>query len=207
MKRRQTLSMWASGLAVVLLVSGTCCTTMEDSLDGGRPFSDFDRGGDRMPSINTLRSMADILAIQGMDSECVAVLEQLIADYPDYAPAYNDLAELFMRNGMEESAIDVLNAGLKVAPEEAVLRNNLGMCYTLQGQYALAFENFLQAASKNPSNTRARANMAMALAMLGRDDEALALFMQVLPSDEARANMRILTEAREKLAAREGDGR
>jgi Tfp pilus assembly protein PilF len=183
-------------MALFALLAQGCATGYTPPEDR---LSDFDRGSRSKPSIRTLHSMVDILAIQGRDSECEGVIEQLIAEYPDYAPGYNELAELFMRNGLVESAIDALHTGLQIAPEDPVLNNNLGMCWAVQGDYEQALVSFREASTSNPNDTRAQANMAMALAMLGREEEATAVFKQILPKRLVRKNMELLKRAREKL--------
>jgi hypothetical protein len=40
--------------------------------------------------------------------------------------------------------------------------------------------------------------MAVALSFMGRDEEALALYLQIMSSDKAEKNIQILKENREK---------
>ena len=157
----------------------------------------YDSMGRHVPSTKTLYSMTRILAKQGKDAECEAVLTQLIADHPEFRPAYADLAELYMRHERVDSAIETLRAGVKVAPNDALLSNNLGMCYMLQGRNEDALASFTAAANGTPKDIRTRSNMAMALGMMGRYEEALSVYMQLMAPADAHFNLGVLAEARQ----------
>jgi Flp pilus assembly protein TadD len=152
----------------------------------------FDTATDRAPSVGTLHAMARVMASQGRDAECEVVLDKLIAEHPDFLPAYNELAELHMRNGSLLSAETALELGLRRAPEDTVLSNNMGMCLLLQQKYEESLPHFARASAADPSDARSRANMATALGLLGRTDEALALFYQVMPPSDAHHNVAVL---------------
>jgi Flp pilus assembly protein TadD len=155
---------------------------------------------DLPPTAKTFYSMAEILAAQGKDKECEFVLRRCIQQYPRFTPAYNSLAELQMRQGRVHEAVAMLTKALEVRPKDPVLLNNLGMCLLLRKEYAQALERFTQASGLVPESKKYRANMATTLGLLGRDEEALALYDQILPSAPARTNMEILRKAREQQA-------
>lgn len=156
---------------------------MEDPFDPDRP-----------PTPKTLYVLSDILAAQGRDRESEALLKRVLEEAPDYFLAYNNLAELQMRNRRIPEAIQTLSAGLAVNPGDPVLLNNLGMCWLIRKDYTRALENFTKAAGIIPENTRYRSNMATALVLLGRKQEALSLYEQILPKEEALENIRILCD-------------
>jgi Flp pilus assembly protein TadD len=68
------------------------------------------------------------------------------------------------------------------------------MCWLIRKRYQRALDSFSKAAALVPENTRYRSNMATALALMGRYDEALSLYRQILPEQQARENVRILKE-------------
>jgi len=158
--------------------------------------SEFQRGRGRRPTAKTLYAMADILAKQGKDSECELVLRSLIRDYPQFAPAYNSIAGLFVRTGRLNDAIRAIDDGLRIYPDDPVLLNNSGMCWLMRRDYEKALEMFTRAAGRMPETARYRANMAVALGLMGRDEESLALFKQLLSEDQANHNLTVLCEAR-----------
>ncbi len=156
---------------------------------------DFQEQANRPPTAKTLWAMADVLAAQGRDPECEFVLKRIINEYPEFAPAYNSLAELQMRRQRTDAAIKTLDSALGINPEDPVVLNNLGMCRIVRGEYENALKVFTKAAGIAPENARYRANMAVAMGLLGRYEEALALFKQVVPEDQAERNLSVLREA------------
>lgn len=157
---------------------------------------DFQPQENNPPTTKTLFAMAEILATQGRDSECEYVLKKIIQDNPKFFPAYNSLAELQMRQGQTNAAIETLQHALKINPNDPVLLNNLGMCWIIRQDYENALKMFTRAAGIVPENAKYRANMAVALGLMGRDEEALSLFNQVLPEDEAKHNLIVLRGTR-----------
>jgi Flp pilus assembly protein TadD len=142
--------------------------------------------------------LAEVLANQGKDANAEAVLRRLLKENPKFVPAYNSLAELKMRQRRIDQAIQTLRAGLSISPNDPVLINNLGMCWMLRQDYHKALDEFTNAAGLKPENARYRANMAVALAFLGRDEEALSLYKQILPEDEAKYNLSVMQRTRQR---------
>ncbi len=158
--------------------------------------SSLDHGFDRPPKAATLHAMARVLAAQQRDGECQLVLAELIESYPDFLPAYNELAELYLRNERYDEAAAALQQGLERAPEDLVLLNNLGATLLLRHDYEAAAHWLAEAAERDPEDARSQTNLGVALGMLGREDEALACFSRVLPLWEAHYNLAVLSEAR-----------
>jgi len=157
---------------------------------------DFEQAVNRAPTATTLYAMARIFAAQHRDTDCQNILNKIIAEHPDYMPAYNDLAEVQMRQRHIDDAIATLNIALKTAPRQAIFLNNLGMCYLLKGEYEPALGYYTRAAGADPNDSRYRANMATALGMQGRYDEAFQLYCQIGAVADAHYNLAVLAEAR-----------
>jgi Flp pilus assembly protein TadD len=157
----------------------------------------FNKGADQPPSLKTLYVMADILVAQGRDDQAEAVLTRILHEHPQFTPAYNNLAEIKMRKRRIDEAVKILSEGLEVDSRDPVLLNNLGMCWMIKRRYEKALEFFTEAAGVNPQNTKYRANMAVALGFLGRDEEALALYGQILPEKQASRNLETIRAARD----------
>ena len=147
---------------------------------------------DRPPTAKTLYLMADMLSLQGKDTEAEQIYRRILTEYPDFPPAYNKLALLLMRQRRIQEAMQVLKTGLQRRPSDPVLLNNTGMCWLIRKQYPNALEYFTKAAAVVPENTRYRSNMATALALMGRWDEAKSLYEQIIPKEQAEHNIRIL---------------
>jgi protein O-GlcNAc transferase len=157
----------------------------------------FDTGANQPPNAKTLFRLARILAAQGRDDECRFVLQDLTGKYPQFAPAWCDLAELHMRASRTDDATEVLERGLQALPNDARLTGNLGMCYMIKGDHQRALDAFARAASIGSDDARHRANMAAALGMLGRYDESLAEYEKVVAPAAAHFNLAVLAKARQ----------
>jgi Flp pilus assembly protein TadD len=185
-------------LAIALAAAGAACRSPGAQPSGSARANaapdDFDRSAERAPSIDTLHSVAHVMAAQGRDDECKLVLEKLIDTHPRFLPAYAELAELYLRRDEPESARSALEAGLSMTPEDAVLRNNLGLLDFFDSKYEQALEHFAAAAASDPADARCRANLAAALGMLGRADEALAAYYLIVPPAEAHHNLGVLCQ-------------
>jgi Flp pilus assembly protein TadD len=157
----------------------------------------FDKGADQPPSLKTLYVMSDILVTQGRDDQAEVVLTRILREHPRFTPAYNSVAEIKMRKRRIDEAIKILSEGLEVDSRDPVLLNNLGMCWMIKRKYEKALKYFTEATGVNPQNTKYRANMAVALGFLGRDEEALALYSQILPEKQAIHNLKTIRAARD----------
>lgn len=187
---RATLLVAALSFAAL---GGACVSNTPQSTPAA---SSFDSGSHRLPSAATLQSVARIMAAQGKEDQCELVLLRLVGDFPQYAPAYNELAELYLRAGRVESAAKALELGLAQVPEDVVLLNNLGLCHVMQKNYEQALAQFTAAAACDPADVRSRCNMAMALGLLGRMDEASALYTQSMAAADAHFNLGVLHRMR-----------
>jgi Flp pilus assembly protein TadD len=192
-----------TALAAALWLAPSCASS--GSAAGAGAEERFASGSGRAPSAATLRSVARVMAAQGKDEQCEMLLQRLVRDYPSFAPAYGELAELYLRTERVESAVAALELGLARAPQDPVLRNNLGMCRLVQRDYEAALAEFTAAAGADPADARNRCNMALALGMLGRTDEALALYLQSIGEADAHHNLGLIHELRgeAEAAARE----
>jgi len=174
-------------LAVPLL--GACASDAS-----GAP--DWAAAANREPDADSLHAVARLYVAQGRDREAEASLRQVLDRDPGFLPAYEELARLYVRRELLDGAIAALELGLRQDAQDPVLLNDLGLCRLLQHDLRGATEAFTRAAGASPDDTRPRANLALALALLGRDEEALALWQQLLPSAEAAANVALVAASR-----------
>lgn len=191
-------------LTATLIVSG--CNSSPDHQGFSRAPTDdaFARGTDRDPSARTLHAMSRILASQYKDEESRYVLERCIDRYPQFAPAYCELAELHTRNGRMASAIETLEQARHAVPTDPVIVNNLGVCHLLDNRYEEALAMFDEAVELDSENARYQANRALAMGMLGRYSQTLDAYREILPEGEAHYNLAVLYEAnRERTKAEE----
>ncbi|MCE5185283.1 MAG: tetratricopeptide repeat protein [Planctomycetaceae bacterium] len=185
---------WVLAAAALAVCAGCMNDSKTARPDYTNPAQEDPIDSDRAPTARTLYVMAQVNMSQGLDKQAEALLRRIIQEYPDYRPAYNTLAELQMSQRRIPEAMAMLEAGLKLTPGDPVLLNNKGMCLLIRRDFESALACFTQAAGIVPDNTRYRSNMATALGLLGRREEALALYEQILPKDEALENVRVLCD-------------
>lgn len=186
--------LWIGPALAALALLGACATS-PDALAPGVD-DEFGVGGDRPPSVRTLHTMSRVLANQGRDGQCELVLLKLLEEDPCFLPAYLELAELHLRNNRTQSAVEVLERALEHGSEDPVIQNDLGMAYLLNGDHGRAVDSFTAASELAPDEARHRSNLAMALGMLGFADEALSVYLEVIPAADAHYNVAVLLEAR-----------
>jgi tetratricopeptide (TPR) repeat protein len=179
--------------ALALCIAPACVSSPLEPGDGAP--ADAGVGGERSPSVRTLHSMARVLAAQGRDAQCQLVLEKLIREYPDFMPAYVELAELLMRQGQSYDASQVLAVAVGHNPSDPVVQNDLGMALLLADDPAAALEHFEAAIAFAPEDARGKANRAAALGLLGRYEEALEAYLEIVPPEDAHFNLGVLAEA------------
>lgn len=160
------------------------------------PPDDFAAGANRAPTANTLIALSQVLACQGRDADCEAVLHRLLADYPDCQAAYVELAQCHMRQHDSARAADVLDKALLRWPGNPSLLNNLGMCHLMAHEYTVASKAFAQAHDAQPAQATYQTNLALALGMSGKYDEALVQYQGALPPADAHYNLGLLCQAR-----------
>ncbi|WP_428940322.1 tetratricopeptide repeat protein [Fontivita pretiosa] len=192
-------------LSIAILLATGCAsgnksqaTSKADTRDARRQQveDEFDRGARRQPSARTLYAMARILVAKGRDRDAIYLLNRTVQQYPKFAPAYNEMAGIYLRSDRVNDAIEVLSMGLKHAPHDSVMRNNLGLCWLVKQEYARAAGEFKIAADAAPDNAVYRANHALALGMLGRSDEAAKVYDGVISDVSIEHNLSVLARAR-----------
>lgn len=152
--------------------------------------------GEREPGPAAMHATARLYAAQGRQGEAEWLLRRVLAESPAFAPAWEELARLYVTRDLVDSAVVTLELGLQAVPGDPVLLNDLGMCHLLRRDLEPALQAFVAAAAAAAPDARPRANLAVTLALLGRDEEALAVWEQVLPPAEAQRNLELVAAAR-----------
>jgi len=203
--KREPIHLCTVLLGITLLVGSGCASSHKgqadkkaDARDARRQLleDEFDRGARRQPSARTLYAMARILVAKGRDRDAIYLLSRTVQQYPRFAPAYNEMAGIYLRSDRVNDAIEVLSMGLKHAPHDSVMHNNLGLCWLVKQEYARAADEFRIAADAAPDNPVFRANHALALGMLGRNDEAAKVYDGVISDVSIEHNLSVLARAR-----------
>jgi tetratricopeptide (TPR) repeat protein len=193
----RSIARWGLIVACATLVG--CASSGDDGGTMAQPVDTGDGlagGADRAPTAQTLHSLGRVLIGQGKASEGEAVLQNCLRRYPAYAPAYAELAGLYVRHHRIDEAALVLESGIAQASGDAVLRNDLGMCHFLRKDYGAARDAFDAAVELSNGDTRYRANRALAAGFLGEYDAALAEYHEIMLPGEAHYNLAVIAEAR-----------
>jgi len=195
------LILWPGSAVLLLMLAAGCSQTSTPEPPGSDSQETpqdraFESAANRPPTPQTMFALARILEIQGRDNDANTLLNQIIGLYPDFVPAYSELAELQVRHRQLDVAMDTLTAGLAIAPHDGLLVNDRGMCYLLEKNYPAALNDFTFACACQPDNTRYRSNLALVLGLMGNYQESLSVYLLILPPSDAYYNLGVICNMR-----------
>ncbi len=179
------------------------CASDPSKLDPNRSY--FEGGELRDPEPTTIVLTGRVLKSQGRLEEAEYILRRAVVEYPEFSPAYVELAELLLKDGRSTEAIVLLQNGLRDCPGDAMMHNDLGMCFVVTEDFDAASASFNRARELDREDAAYTANLAMVRALQGRYDEAVLLYREVIPAAEAHGNVAILAESRGDLERAESD--
>ncbi len=113
---------------------------------------------------------------------------------PDYLPAYEGLARLYITIKDYPRAVETYQKAIKKHDQESRLWFELGMCYARQKQWDLAIDNLRNASRLDPENRQYANTLGFCLARAGRYDESLACFRQAVGEAMAHYNLARMLE-------------
>lgn len=112
-------------------------------------------------------------ALKGKQKEAAREeFEEALQIFPDYAPAWKELAVLEKEQGSLEEAGKLMNKALEANPFYASAASELGEIYLAQARKSSAIEAFRVAANLIPDNPDYQRQVIEALMEAGRFDEA-----------------------------------
>jgi Flp pilus assembly protein TadD len=104
----------------------------------------------------------------------------------------------FDMTGEHKQAQDSFNRAMRLAPPDAInLPNNLAMSYLLSSEYEQAAKIWEDLLAAGHDNATLRQNLALAYGMLGKDDEARALGVTDLTTEQAEENIQFIQHYRQ----------
>jgi Tfp pilus assembly protein PilF len=115
--------------------------------------------------------------------------QQAIATDPNYVPAYQALAHLYLTQGDMERAVATYEKVLKAHPKEAAVWYDLGMCYSRQKRWDNAVTNLARAVELEPENRPYVNTLGFCLARAGRYEDSLACFQKIGSPAQAHYNL------------------
>ncbi|MHC5673606.1 TIGR03032 family protein [Nostoc sp.] len=157
----------------------------------------------QFPAIEQLYQQALALQTQLQLTEAIALYEQIISQYPQYAPAWYQLGVIMDSQGQTDQAVLAYQQALTINPKYAEAQNNLGIVCVAQKNLEKAIAYFQSAILSNPNYAFAHHNLGLAWQMQGKLSAAAAKFQEALQKNpnypDAYLNLGIVLEAQENL--------
>jgi tetratricopeptide (TPR) repeat protein len=120
------------------------------------------------------------LARQGHYEQAAAHYQQGLLLSPEFAPAHNDLGNIFALQGRLPEAVDSFRDAVRFKPDFASAYSNLGNALRELGKLDEAVANLRQAVLLRPDFVEAHLNLGIALQAQGKLDEAVASYRQAV---------------------------
>jgi len=130
----------------------------------------------------------------GSPEETVGALEMLLAVWPEYGPAHNDLGVLYFSLGEKEKALMHYEQAASLVPENSTFQKNLAdFYYVEQGRTQEAMKIYVGLLSVNPSDVEVLLTFGRISFEQGVIDKAEYFFRRVLEiepwNDDARRGL------------------
>jgi tetratricopeptide (TPR) repeat protein len=113
-------------------------------------------------------------------SEGMAVLQQLIHEYPEWHLPWRVMGVAFLSQGNVEEAERALGMAIRLAPASAQNQNYMGLVNTLRGKHSLALACFRRAAQLKPDYAYAHYNLGECLRKQGDRAGAIEAYRMAL---------------------------
>jgi tetratricopeptide (TPR) repeat protein len=122
---------------------------------------------------------------QSMDSgskrEAIGGLRMLLAVYPDYALAHNDLGVLYYNEGEKEKALLHYEQAARLEPENVTFQKNLADFYCVEaGDLEEALKIYLKVLKGNPTDVETLVTIGDVCVSLGKSEDARVFYNRVL---------------------------
>jgi tetratricopeptide (TPR) repeat protein len=110
-------------------------------------------------------------------TEAEALLRQVVADQPELAGPWVNLAQIYLRQQRDDAALDALQRAVQANPANCAARNELGVLLRRRGEFAAAEDHYLACLTHQPDFEPAHLNLGILYELyLGRLPEALAAY-------------------------------
>ena len=120
-------------------------------------------------------------------------LEELVAAYPEYALAYNDLGVLYYQTGNKEKSLAAYQQAVALEPDNLTFKKNLAdfKCIELK-QLEEAVELYNDILAAQPDDLETLTALGQVCAMLGKAQDARHFFNQALTAEPWNTEVRQL---------------
>lgn len=138
------------------------------------------------PVENKIRQAVD-LARQGRVEEAIPLLEDVINEYPDYAPAYGILGSIYVEIGYPESAIELLEQAKELEPNDFKARYWLGCALGRAFQLEEGISELKAADRLKPNDDEILRNIGWMTCMSGDAEEGRKILLRSIEIDPTNA--------------------
>ncbi|MBN3957411.1 TIGR03032 family protein [Nostoc sp. NMS8] len=154
-------------------------------------------------AVEPIYEQALALQTQLRFTEAIALYEQIIRQYPQYALAWYQLGVIMDNQGQTNQAVLAYQQALTINPKYEKAHNSLGIVEAARNNLEKAIACFESAILSNPNYAFAHNNLGLAWQMQGKLSAAAAKFQETLQKNpaypEAYLNLGIVLEAQENL--------
>ena len=112
------------------------------------------------------------LANRGWSDEAISEFQKAIATDPNYAPAHDNIANLYAEKGDYLKALQIYLRAIELEPDSATVRYNFG-CFISNHAAEIALSEYQLATQQEPDFPEAHLNLGISLASQGRLLEAI----------------------------------
>jgi Tfp pilus assembly protein PilF len=150
--------LWRTAMVMACFMLSGCALNLETK---GRLLSHNETNGDAQEMVlerQTNHAMRHIK--KGRWAKAETKLQEIVADYSDYAPAHNALGDLYLRRGQFYSAAIAFDRAHVLLPDQPEPLNNLGLVHEKAGRLDEATSYYNQARMLAPTNQYVLGNLA-----------------------------------------------
>jgi len=117
----------------------------------------------------------------GNNKEAIGGLRMLLAMYPDYALAHNDLGVLYYEQGDTEKAIEHYEQAARLAPDNPTFQKNMADFYCVEsGNLEEALKIYLKVLEANPTDIETLRAIGDVCVSVGKIGDARVFYKRVL---------------------------
>lgn len=145
-----------------------------------------------MPALETPETMyreAQAKIEQEDYAQAISILDRLLANYPGFALAHNDLGVLYYNQGNLEMSFFHYGEAARMEPENPVFRKNLAdFYYVVKGEVQPALEIYVELLANDPEDKETLLAIGHICTEQEKFDDAAVFFRRVLESDPINAD-------------------
>jgi radical SAM superfamily enzyme YgiQ (UPF0313 family)/Flp pilus assembly protein TadD/MoaA/NifB/PqqE/SkfB family radical SAM enzyme/SAM-dependent methyltransferase len=146
-------------------------------------------------SAQQMHASALCKAQAGDDPGAIKELECVVASFPGYAAAYNDLGVLLQKKGDFEGSRKYFEESIRLQPNHTTAEKNLADLYVVLGNFEEAARMYDHIINRSPDDIEALSGLGRLSVEIGQFDAALSFFQKILELDPGNVQVRQCIDA------------